>query len=170
MAFTAEKFIAGVQSVDQTGQKRSAAIRVAPADARLWFAAADHAARMATKVGLLLLALNDAQYSDGTSAIYEFYVEGHDISDTVVLPDGDPEVFNSNGLKVSFSTTNAGIPAIDSIFIPQRDAGLPLNSDGKSYDIEASPFSNMSVQMLDTGLSKYGTAIIELLEAIPNDV
>jgi len=169
MAFV-EKFIAGVQSVDQTNQKRSAAIRVSPADARLWFAAADHAARLATDVGLLLLSLNDAQYSDGTSSIYEFYVEGHDISDTVTVPDGDPEVFNSNGIKVSFSTTNGGIPAIDSITIPQRDAGLPLNSDQKTYDITQSPFANMETQMVATGLSKYGTAIIAMLEAVPNDV
>jgi len=169
MAFV-EKFDAGVQSVDQTGQKRSAAVRVAPVDARLWFAAADHAARLATKVGLLLQSLNDAQASDGTSAIYEFYVTGHDISDTVVRPDGDPEVFNSNGIKLTYATTNGGLPVTESIFIPQRAVGLPTNPDGKSYDITASPFANIETQLLDTGLSSYGTAITDLLSATPNDV
>jgi len=169
MAFV-EKFDAGVQSVDQANQKRSASVRVSPADARLWFAAADHAARLATDVGLLLSALNDAQASDGTTAIYEYYVTGHDISDTVVKPDGDPEVFNSNGIKLTYATTNGGLPVTESIFIPQRAEGLPTNPDGKTYNIGASPFVNMETQLLATGLSSYGTAITDLLSATPNDI
>jgi len=165
-----EKFIARVASLDQTGQARSASIGVSPANARLWFAAADHAARLATNVGLLLLSLNDAQASDGGDTILEYTVTGMDMNDAAVSPDGDPEVFNSNGVKITFRTTNGGLPAIDSIFIPQRAAGLPTNTPPKTYDISQSPFVNMATQLIATGRSKYNTAITALLEAVPNDV
>jgi len=165
-----EKFEAGVQSGDQTGQKRSASVRVSPALARLWFDAADHAARMATAVGLMLNSLNDAQASDGLNSIYEFYVTGHDINDTYAKPALATNTFNSNSIKLTYSTTNAGIPVTESIYIPQRLAGLPLNPDGKSYNITASPFVVMNTNLIAAGLSSYGTAIIAIVEAIPNDV
>lgn len=171
MAFV-EKFIAGISSGDSTQRVRTVSIPVTAAKARLWFAAADHAARLATDVGLLLLALNDCQYSNTTPAMVQsFHVEGWDYNDAFVYPDADDEIFNKNAIKLTFQTTNGGVPALDTIYVTQREpASLTMNSDGKSYDITASPFVNIETQLIATGRSKYGTAITKLVEAIPNDV
>lgn len=171
MAYLA-KAIAGVQSGDQAKQKRSVAIQVSFADAQAFWAAADHTARMATDVGLLLLSLNDAQTSDGGNGIYKFYCNLDDINDAYAPPasTSNPKIFNSNSIKLTYRTTNAGIPVDESIYINQRADSLPMNPDGKTYNILASPFVNMTTQLLATGLSSYGTAITALVEAIPNDI
>lgn len=168
MAYQA-RYIAGVQSGDRAKLKASAAVYVSQTDAQAWYAAADHTARMATDVGLLLLALNDAQESDGTNAIYKFYVNMDDINDAYAPPAYTTEVLNSNKIKLTYSTTNNGIPVTESIYIPQR-TDLTKNSDGRSYNITVSPFVNMNTQLVATGLSSYGTAITAIVEAIPNDI
>jgi len=171
MAYAA-KWLAGVTSGDQTKQKASVPIRVSEADGKLFAAAADHTARMATDVGLLLLSLNDAQASDGLDTIFKFYLTLEDQNLAYAPPpsDSDPTVLNSNKIKLTYSTTNGGFPVTESIYITQRAEGLPMNPDGKSYNIDASPFVNMETQLVATGLSSYGTAITALVEAIPNDV
>lgn len=171
MAYAA-KWFAGVTSGDQAKQKRSVGIRVAEADAQAFAAAADHTARMATKVGLLLLSVNDAQASDGGTGIYAFYLTCEDLNDAYAPPPStsNPKIFNSNKIKLTYATTNGGFPVTESIYITQRGDGLPMNPDGKSYNILASPFINMNTQLVDTGLSSYGTAISAIVEAIPNDI
>jgi len=71
---------------------------------------------------------------------------------------------------LTYSTTNAGLPVEESVYITQRDPGLTKNDDGKSYNLTVSPFLNLSTQMLATGLSSYRTPITALVEAIPNDI
>lgn len=169
MAYVA-KYIAGITSGDSAKQKRAVAIAVTEAKAKLWFAAADQTAREATDVGLLLKSLNDAQESDGTNSLYSWYVHGEYFNDAYAPPANDADVYNSNRIKLTYSTTNNGIPVTESIYIPQRWDGLPVNPDGKSYDISAAPFTNMNTQLVATGRSSYGTAITGIVEAIPNDV
>lgn len=165
-----EKFIASVTSGDQTSQLRSVSIPVTPALARLWFAAADHAARLATGVGLLLQSLNDAQSSDGTTAVQAYNVTGYDMNDAYAPPAVGTDIFNSNAIKLTYRTTNAGLPVTESIYIYQRLDTLTFNSDGKTYDITTSPFANMATQMIASGRSSYGTAITALVSATPNDI
>lgn len=169
MAYVA-KYIAGVTSGDSAKQKRAVAIAVTEAKAKLWFAAADQTAREATDVGLLLKALNDAQESDGDNSLYSYYVTGEYFNDAYAPPAFDADIYNSNRIKLTYNTTNGGIPVTESIYITQRAASLPMNPDGKSYNIAASPFPNMETQLIATGRSSYGTAITGLVEAIPNDV
>lgn len=169
MAYVA-KYMAGVTSGDSAKQKRSVAIAVTEAKAKLWYAAADQTARESTDVGLLLKALNDAQSSDGTTALYSYYVNAEYINDAYTPPAYDGDIYNSNRIKLTYRTTNAGIPVDESIYITQRSSTLPFNSDGKSYDITASPFPNIETQLIATGRSSYGTAITALVEAIPNDI
>jgi hypothetical protein len=171
MAYSA-KWFAGVTSGDQAKQKRSVSVRVSEADAQAFAAAADHTARMATDAGLLLLSLNDAQASDGGNTIFAFYLTMQDVNDAYAPPPSisNPKIFNSNSIKLTYRTTNGGFPVDESIYITQRGDGLPMNPDGKSYNILASPFVNMTTQLLATGLSSYGTAITALVEAIPNDI
>jgi len=171
MAYAA-KYIAGVSSGDVTKRTKSVALPVTEAKAKLWYAAADHTARMATDVGLLLASLNDAQLSDASpNTINSYYVHMDDYNDAYVPPTVETETFNKNAIKLTFQTTVGGVPALDTIYIPQRDpASLTMNSDGKSYDITASPFPNIQTQLLATGRSKFGTAITALIEAVPNDI
>ena len=161
---------AGVTSGDQAKQKRSAMVRVALSEAQLWFAATDHTARMATTVGLLLAALNDAQASDGLNSVYKYYVTMDDVNDAYATPAITTNTFNSNAIKLTYQTTNSGIPVTESIYIPQRLGSLTTNPDGKSYNILVSPFVNIATQLIATGKSSYGTAITALIEAIPNDI
>lgn len=165
-----EKFIASVTSGDQTTQLRAVSVPVTAALARLWFAAADHAARMATGVGLLLNALNDAQASDGTPGINKYSVTGDDFNDAYAPPAVGTDIFNSNAIKLTYATTNGGVPVKESIYIYQRLDTLTFNSDGKTYDITTSPFVNIGTQLVATGRSSYGTAITALISATPNDI
>lgn len=159
-----------ITSGDRAKQKRTVSIPVSLADAKLWVAAADHAAAMATNAGFLLLALNDLQDSDGTDTIYMFSMTVEDINDAYAPPLFSTEVLNSNKIKLTYRTTNNGIPVDESIYIFQRKSTLTKNSDGKSYNITVAPFVNLSTVMLATGLSSYGTPITALVEAIPNDI
>lgn len=166
-----ERFIGSVTSGDQTGQHRSVSVRIAPAKARLWFAAADHAARLATDAGLLLLSLNDVQASDGQPGLFSFNIDYQDQNDAYAKPAIDSGIFNSNMVRVTVQTTNGGLPALDEIYIPQRkDSALTLQSDGKAYDLTQSPFPNMATQLASSGLSKFNTPILSIVEAVPNDV
>jgi len=169
MAYVAV-YYAGVVSGDAAKQKRAVAVRVTEAKAKLWFAAADQTAREATDVGLLLKSLNDAQMSDGDNSLNSYYVHGDYLNDAYAPPAADSDIYNSNKVKLTYSTTKGGVPAVESIYITQRSDTLPTNPDGKSYDITASPFANMETQLIATGLSSYGTAITGLVEAIPNDI
>jgi len=169
MAYVA-KYMAGITSGDSAKQKRAVAIRVTEAKAKLWYAAADQTAREATDVGLMLKSLNDAQASDGNNTIYSYYVNGEYYNDAYAPPAADADIYNSNKVKLTYSTTNGGVPVTESIYITQRSSTLPTNPDGKSYDITASPFVNMNTQLVATGLSSYGTPIIAIVEATPNDI
>lgn len=170
MAFV-EVFTGSVASGDITNSKRSASVRLVPAKARLWFAAADHAARLATDVGLLLQSLNDLQYSDGGNEIFSYDVHHSDENGAYSQPVSPPEVYNKNRIRITVSTTNGGLPALDQIYVPQRDPSTyTTSSGGKTLDISASPFPNIETQLMATGLSKFNTPILGIVEAVPDDV
>lgn len=160
----------GITSGDRANQVRSVPLFCSLADGQAWVAAADHAAAMATDLGLLMLALNDLQESDGTDTINKFYVSIEDVNDAYAPPAFSTEILNSNKIKLTYRTTRASLPVEESVYITQRKSTLTKNSDGKSYNLTVSPFVNLSTQMLATGLSSFGTAITALVEAIPNDI
>jgi len=160
----------GISSGDRANQVRSVPLYCSMADGQGWVAAADHAAAMATDLGLLMLALNDLQESDGLDSIEKFYVSIEDVNDAYAPPLFSTEVLNSNKIKLTYRTTRAGLPVEESVYITQRKSTLTKNTDGKSYNLTASPFPNLSTQMLATGISSFGTAITALVEAIPNDI
>lgn len=160
----------GITSGDRANQVRSVPLYCSFADAQAWAAAADHTAAMATDLGLLMLALNDLQESDGTDTIQKFYVTLEDVNDAYAPPLFSTEILNSNKIKLTYRTTRASLPVEESVYITQRKPTLTKSSDGKSYDLTASPFPNLKTQMLATGLSSFGTAITDLVEAIPNDI
>jgi len=165
-----EQFLASVQVGDQAKLLASASVRVSPADARAYIAAADQTARDATDVGLLLDALIDVTRAAGTNGYKKWSVESNFINDAYTPPDITTGIYNSNKWKVTFRTTNNSLPAVDTIYIPQYLlTGVVMESNGIFADLTDPPVSNLVTQLEATGLSKYGTAILEVLTVERND-
>lgn len=166
-----EQFIASVQLGDSSkGSLASASVRVSAADARAYLAAANQAARDATDVGLLLDALIDVTRAAGTNGYKKWSVESNFINDAFARPNKDDAIYNSNMWKVTFNTTNGGLPAIDTIYVPQYlVTGVVMDADGISADLEDPPIDNLVTQLVATGLSKYGTAITSVISIQRND-
>jgi len=166
-----EQFLASLQLGDSSkGSLASGTMRVSATDARAYIAAADQTARDATKVGLLLDSFIDVTRAAGTQGYKKWSVESNFINDAFARPDKDDAIYNSNKWKVTYQTTNGGLPVIESMYIPQYlITGVVMDADGISADLEDEPMANLEVQILDTGLSSYGTAITSLLSVQRND-
>jgi len=165
-----EQFIASLQVGDSASHFGSASVRVSPTDARAFLAAADQTARDATKVGLLLDSFIDVTRAAATNYWKKQSVEANFINDTFVYPDEDLAIYRSNKWKVTGNTTNNSLPAIDTFYIPEYlVTGVVMESDGISANLDDEPIANLVVQILDTALSKYGTAFTEILSIQRND-
>jgi len=56
------------------------------------------------------------------------------------------------------------------MYIPQYlITGVVMDADGISADLADAPMDNLVVQILDTGLSSFGTAITSVLSVQRND-
>jgi hypothetical protein len=170
-----EQFFASVQVAGSKRSKAgkallaSASIRVGAADARAYIAAANQAARDATKVGLLLDSLIDGTVAAGSDAYKKWNVQSDFVNDAFTPPDEQDNTYNHNMWKVTGLTTNAGIPAYDSFTIPQRNEAWLMESDGVHVDLTDTEPANLIVQVLDTGLSQFGTPFTAITEIVAND-
>lgn len=167
-----EVFFASVQVAGSSKNQRlaSASVRVSPTDARAYIAAADQTARDATKVGLLLDSLIDMTIAAGSNAYKMWRLDSQFINDAYAPPAIDADVYNSNKWKVTYQTTNNGLPTLESFYIPQRETGFVMESNGINVDLTDTEAANLIVQLLDTGVSSYGTAITSVVEIVANDV
>lgn len=163
-----EKFIASVEVGDSANKLRSGSVRVSPTDARAYIAAANQAARDATKVGLLLSSLLDMTAAHATDHYKKWSVQSDFVNDAFSYQPDTDKIYNSNAWKVTYSTTNAGIPATESMYIPMR------NPDVNTIGIVAQPgdaeYDDLVTQLLDTGLSSFGTPITAVLSITANDL
>lgn len=165
-----EQFIASLQVGDSAKKFGSGSVRVSAVDARAYLAAADQTARDATKVGLLLDSFIDVSRAAASNFYKKYSVESNFINDTFVFPATGDAIYISNKWKVTGSTTNGGLPVVDSFYIPEYlVTGVVMESDGISADLTDEPMANLVVQILDTGLSKYGTAFTAVLSVQRND-
>jgi len=166
-----EQFLASVQVGDSANKLASGSVRVSPADARAYIAAANQAARDATDVGLLLDSMIDITRAAGTNGYKKWSVEANFINDAFVYPDEDAGIYNSNKWKVTGSTTNNGLPAIDTFYIPQYlVTGIDMESDGISANLDDGGIvENLVTQVLATALSKFGTAFTSIISIQRND-
>lgn len=166
-----EVFLASLQVGDSNkGALASGTVRVSPADARAYIAAANQAARDATDVGLLLDAMIDVTRAVGTNQYKKWSVQCDFINDTFAPPSKDAAIYNSNKWKVTFRTTNNGLPTVDTIYIPEYlVAGVTMEADGISASLTVAPMDNLVTQLVATGLSKYGTAITSVVSVQRND-
>jgi len=165
-----ERFIARVQIGGSNGRLASGSQIVGATDARAYIAAANQAARDATKVGLLLDGLIDMTEAEGSNYYKEWGLDSAFINDAFVYPAPDADIYASNKFKVTYTTTNAGLPVIESVYIPFRATDVEMESDGIHVVLEdAGKAENYCTQLVDTGLSTYGTAIIAVQSITVND-
>jgi len=112
----------------------------------------------------------DVTRAAGTNGYKKWSVESNFINDAFAFPADDSAIYNSNKWKVTGKTTNAGLPVIDTFYIPEYlVTGVVMESDGISASLSDEPIANLVVQILDTALSKYGTAFTEVVSIQRND-
>jgi len=161
---------ASVEVGDSAGHLASASFRVTPAKARLYFAAADAAARLATDVGKLLNRALLITQANATTGWKRRQVQIEWVSDAFVYADESAGIYNSNRWKVTGSTTNNGVPAIDTVYVPEYlISGVVMESDGISADLSDPPVSDFVTEFVNTALSKYGTAFSVVLSIQRSD-
>lgn len=167
-----EQFIASLQIGGSNGRLGSCSQRVGAADARTYIAAADQTARDATKVGLLLDSLIDITLAEGTNIYKKYSLESNFINDAFAYAPKDGDVYKSQALKVTYTTTNAGLPVTESNYVYFRRTDYVMESDGVTVVIDGganADVENYIAQLVDTGLSSYGTAITSVQSITVND-
>lgn len=167
-----EKAFAGVTVGTSSQRTISNAQRVSMTDAKAYWAAADQTARDATKVGLLLDSLIDMTKAAGTNTYKGYYCHGEYLNDGFVYPPANGDVYGSNKLKVTYQTTNDGFPVIESTYIAAYETDIEMESDGVTVNIGTGAsvdVENYIAQLLDTGVSSFGTAITSVISITTND-
>lgn len=160
-------FTAFVSVVDSAKKTTSVEMRVGSVDGKAYVAAADEAARDASKVGLLLDAVAILMLSGGANYLAKG-VKFENRNDAWIQPAGNAGVYNSNKLKVDYQTLIGGLPAIRFVTIPQRDPDtFTVESNGINVDIGATAtteIENLIVQMADTmlGIDLQAVNVVEI--------
>lgn len=163
------KYIAGVQVGDSAKKLGSASVVVAAADAQAYIAAADATARAATDVGVLLAATLALQGANSLTGWRKWSVQSDFINDAFVYAGKDADLYNSNKWKVTYQTTNASLPVIESIYIPARTAAGTMESDGRHLTLGSGIGQTYANALIATGLSSFLTPITAVNEIVTDD-
>jgi len=153
---------------DQKKRFATVSLRVDATDGKAYVAAADTAARAATKVGLLQAAIFALMRS---SQQYAFGLKASFVNDAHAFPAITTDTYNNNKLNVSYVTSSGGLPRQLQFTIPQRqESGYTMESNGENVVLaDAGDVAALIVELLDTALSTYGTAITDVPEITVND-
>lgn len=164
-------YIASVQVGDSAKKLGSASFIVAAADAAAYIAAADAAARAATDVGVLLDAALNLSRADLLDGWKKWSIQADFLNTLFDFPAVADAIYISNRWKVTFSTTNAGIPTTDTVYIPEYlVTGVIMESDGISAQLSDAPVSDFVTAFEATGLSRFRTPVIDVLSIQRNDI
>lgn len=147
--------------VDSANKQGRVDMRVDAVDAQAYVAAANTAARDATKVGLLIKSVENLQLHP-TQNIYKRGLDYGFLEIPFQKPAADDGVYRSNKLKNDIATNNAGIPATASFTIPAYDpAVISMESNGVNVVISGlsitAEIQNLLNQVADTWVSIYNT-------------
>lgn len=167
-----EYFIASLQIGASNKKLGSCSQRVGAADARAYIAAADATARAATKVGLLLDSLIDITIAQATNIWKKWSLESNFVNSSFAYAPKDGDVYKSQALKVTYQTTNGSLPVIESNYVYFRRTDYVMAPDGVNVLIDTgdnAEIENYIAQLVDTGLSSYGTAITAVDSITVND-
>jgi len=161
-------YYATVSVGDSAKKITTVRLRVDATDGKAYVAAADKAARDATKVGLLQLALFSLMLS---SQYYSFGLDTVMYNDAFAYPDPETNAFNSNKLNVSIKTSVGGLPRNLEFTIPQREpSSFEMESNGINVVlVDGGDVQDLCEQIVDTMLSSYGTAVTSVNEITVND-
>lgn len=155
---------------DSAKKSSTVTLRVDATDGKAYVAAADAAARAATKVGLLLAAVEPFMLSEGN--LFDKGVKSSFRNDAWTQPAADLEYLNSNKLNIAYQTLNGGLPERLGFSIPQRNtAAYSMETNGVNVNISTgatTEVENLIAQIADTLVSKFGTAC-NVLEITIND-
>lgn len=163
------QYFAGSQYGDSGSHLGSTSVGVSSTDGKAYVAAADDSARAASKVGLLLAAISNMTDAASGVQIKSDHVDTVIVNGTFAYQDDQAKIYNSNRWRVTGMTTNGGLPVKDSFTIPQRSGALDMESNGVNVDLNGTEAADLVVQILDTALSKYGTAFTSVIEIVAND-
>lgn len=167
---TIPTYVAYVEVVDSKKRHSSVELNVSDVDGKAYVAAADDAARAATKVGLLLASVKELMLSG--SNIFSEGVYTKMLNGSWTQPAADSEYFNNNKLNVAYLTTIGGIPRRRTFSIPQRDtANYSMETNGENINISTgatTAVEDLIAQIADTLLSIDLTAC-NVLEITVND-
>lgn len=161
---------ASVQMIDSANKDSSASFRVSVANAQAYIAAADQTARDGTDVGLLLNSALNISRAAGTNNYRKYDVGVEYMNDQAIQPSEDAGIYRSNKWKVTGRTTNNGVPALDTVYVPEYlITGVVMESDGISANIDDEPMLSFVAEFISTALSKYGTAFTSVVSVQRND-
>lgn len=167
-----EVFTASLQIGGSNQRLGSVSQRVGAADARAYVAAADQTAREATKVGLLLDSLIDITLAAGTNIYKRYAIECGFVNDAFTYAPKDGDVYKSDALKVTYTTTSGGLPVVESTYVYFRRRDYVMESDGITVNITEGvnvDMENYIAQLVDTGISTFNTPITAVLSITTND-
>lgn len=161
-------YYATVTVADQAEKFSTVRLRVDATDGKAYVAAADKAARDATKVGLLQLAVFSLMKS---SQYYSFGLDSVMVNDAFVYPAITTDTFNSDKLNISYRTSVGGLPRNLDFSIPQREpTSFEFESNGVNVVLaDGGDVEDLVTQIIDTMLSTYGTAVTAVNEVTVND-
>lgn len=167
-----EVYTASLQIGGSNGRLGSCSQRVGATDARAYVAAADQSARDATKVGLLLDSLIDITLAEGTNIYKRYALECSYVNDQFAYAPKDGDVYKSQALKVTYTTTSGGLPVTESNYVYFRRTDYVMESDGVTVNITDgvnTDVENYITQLVDTGISSFNTPITAVLSITVND-
>lgn len=144
---------------DQQKRLTTVSVRVDAIDGKAFVAAADTATRSASKVGLLLIAI-ETLTKGAPDAIKGRGLNSFFLNDAFAYPAVGTDTLNSNKWNVHYSTLNGGIPENRQFTIPQRFKGDgTIESNGENLSLTAgADVPDLVAQIADTMLSIFGTA------------
>lgn len=160
---------ASVQGGGSNSKLGSASVRVNATDGKAYVAAADATARLATDVGVLIAATQNMMAINGTTGWSEYDLASEFVNDAFAFPDEDANLYRSNKFKVTYATTNGGLPVRESIYIPFRSTSSDLESNGMNVNLADTIPAAYVAALVATGISSYGTAITSVIEITVND-
>lgn len=154
---------------DQTQQLGRVSLYVSETDGKAFVAAADTAARSATKVGLMLASISNL-FKGNPNTNKSRGVDAEYVNDAFAFPAVTTDSHLNNKLNVFYATTLNGLPRNLSFGIPMRDElEYEFESNGVNVVLDdGADIADLVTQLEDTMLSLYGTAVT-ITEVTVND-
>lgn len=165
------RFSIGVQVWDSATLLASVAIPVSETDYKAYAAAANQAARDATDAGILVIAALDMTAAHGSTHYKKWFTSADYVNDAATPEPKDDQIYNTNQVGVTYTTTDNGVPVIETIYVPlRRDDFTLFGSNPVQVDFSgAGAAKDFADALVATGLGSHGAAITGVTKMYLND-